>query len=204
MRGTSVYYLVSSTSTESSSSAEVCVGKRDRLHPAVKYLDRRSTSVNARFRSMSARTIDLYFDDGGDGIPQGTLHSGQDTTTSAYEGHVFYYTPHQDKDSILGSVTMDKNQVRVFMKLINFQTHAAYILQVLYRLTDEEYPASKDIFDYTDEEEAYMADYLNRTGLHWRSFYGRNGPRPPPTHFMWPADEIGQVHVVNSSHGKWY
>ena len=77
-------------------------------------------------------------------------------------------------------------------------------LQVFYILTDDDYPASQDVQDYTNKELAYLEEYLNRTGRHWVSFYGRNGPRPPPTHYMWPADEIGQVHVVNSSHGKWY
>ena len=74
---------------------------------------------------------------------------------------------------------------------------------MLYVIRDKNYPVSQDIIDYTAAEEAYMADYLNRTGLHWRSFYGRNGPRAPPILHMWPAETVGQVHTVNSSHGKW-
>jgi len=42
-----------------------------RLHPSVHYLDIMSKSVGARFRCMSSRTLDLWFDDGGEGIPQG-------------------------------------------------------------------------------------------------------------------------------------
>ena len=80
-------------------------------HPSVKYLDVVSHSVGTRFRCMSSRTLDLWYDDVGEGIHQGTLRMGQDTTTSSYEGHVFYYTPHGQKDLVIGRFEVVKEQV---------------------------------------------------------------------------------------------
>ena len=37
----------------------------------------------------------------------------------------------------------------------------------------------------------------------WRHYFGPDGPRPPPVLNMWPADEIGQVHEINSTNGYW-
>lgn len=48
-----------------------------------------------------------------------------------------------------------------------------------------------------------MSDYYNRTGLLWRHYFGPNGPRPPPTLYMWPASEIGEVHNAESNNGLW-
>ena len=85
---------------------------REVLHPSVKFIGGPpTTAMNARFRSLSSRVIDLWFDDGSGGTPQGTLRPGQDTTTNAYEGHVFFYTPKGKKSEILGKFTMKKNQV---------------------------------------------------------------------------------------------
>ena len=70
-------------------------------------------------------------------------------------------------------------------------------------LEDKEHPAAADVFEHTKNELAYMAEYLNRTGDQWMSYYGPEGPRAPPVLFMWPADEVGQVHRVVSNHGFW-
>jgi len=49
-------------------------------------------TVFAKFRSISPRTLDFWFDDGGEGIYQGFLLSGAETTSSTAPGHVFYAT----------------------------------------------------------------------------------------------------------------
>jgi hypothetical protein len=74
---------------------------------------------------------------------------------------------------------------------------------VLYLLEDKEYPASDELIELTKMELMYSNQYKNKTGLYWRSYFGENGPRPPSNLFMWPADEIGQVHQVISNHGFW-
>ncbi len=64
-------------------------------------------------------------------------------------------------------------------------------------------PAPDSMLRHRESEEVFMAEYLNRTGLQWRHYYGPKGPRGPPTLYMWPTDEIGQVHGVRSEHGFW-
>jgi hypothetical protein len=83
-------------------------------------------------------------------------------------------------------------------------THRSFLLQVLYIVTDPDYPAPAALLEHTAKEMAFMAEYLNRTGIQWRHYYGPNGPRPPPAQFMWPAAHIGQVHSVTSNEGFWY
>jgi len=165
-------------------SYKVGVEVRDRLHPSVKIIGSSTTAMSARFRSMSNRILDLWFDDGAGGTPQGTLRPEQDSTTNAYEGHVFFYTEHGTKSPEIGRFRVHKNQV-------------------LYLIRDEGHPPSKEFEQYTNDEMEFMAEYLNKTGVNWRGYYGKNGPRGPPILHMWPAERIGQVHRVNSSHGKW-
>ena len=51
------------------------------------------------------------YDDGSEGVYQGTLTMGKETTTNTYEGHVFYFTEPGDKSKELARFTMDKNVV---------------------------------------------------------------------------------------------
>ena len=74
---------------------------------------------------------------------------------------------------------------------------------MLYLLQDEASPAPDDVFQRTADELEYMADYKENTGMQWMSYYGEDGPRAPPVLYMWPAEEVGQVHQVISTHGKW-
>jgi hypothetical protein len=76
----------------------------------------------------------------------------------------------------------------------------------------------------SEREQAFNADYFNRTGVHWTHHFGKfeettcllvgcydhnvllsdeNGPRPPPFLNMWPAEAIGDVHRIVSDAGKW-
>mmetsp|Transcript_6542 Transcript_6542/g.6766 ORF Transcript_6542/g.6766 Transcript_6542/m.6766 type:complete len:508 (-) Transcript_6542:187-1710(-) len=155
------------------------------LHSAVKYLDRgRSQSVNARFRSMSSRTIDLYYQ--GDGPPSflNTLTMGQDTSSASYEGHKFIYTPHGEVTNVLGTIIIDKDKP-------------------LYLLEDKAFPASQAVQDHTTAEIAFIAEHKNRTGVYWRSYFGPDGPRAPPKLYMWSAEEIGHKRNITSKHGVW-
>lgn len=181
------YSLYPTNSSDAVVKAEGIIGTdfRDHIHPAVTFIDRgRCTAVSARFRSLSSRVLDLWFDDHQGGLAQGTLRMGVDTTSTSYEGHVYFYTLHGDKSKVLGRHVVNKEQT-------------------LYLLEDKDYPATKEILDYTAQEVAFMADYWNRTGIQWRSYYGPNGPRPPPVLYMWPAEKIGQVHQVTTPFGQW-
>lgn len=75
--------------------------------------------------------------------------------------------------------------------------------QVFYVIPDPQDDTPKDLLVATQKEMQFMHDYQARTGIQWRHYYGPNGPRPPPRHYMWPANVVGEVHGVTSSHGSW-
>ena len=81
---------------------------------------------------------------------------------------------------------------------------ALLFLQVLYLVSDPKSPAPAELLAHTAREQEFMAQYLKRNGIQWRHYFGPNGPRPPPSLFMWPASHIGQVHTVTSTEGYWY
>jgi prolyl 4-hydroxylase len=155
-----------------------------RLHPQVALTHARSFAMAVKFKSLSSRMMDLWFDDGGAGIWEGHLRMGQETTTNTYVGHVFIVT-----------LTSDKHT-----EIVRFRMHADQVTYVIY---DEGHPASQAILDQNAQEDAFTSGYFNTTGIHWRHYYGPSGPRAPPKLFMWPADKVGQVHTVSSPEGQW-
>lgn len=91
-----------------------------RVHPLVTLMHgRKSTSVGAKFKSLSSRTLDMYWEDGRDGVPQGTLRSGRESTTNTYEGHVFYFTEHNKKSNEVARVHIFQNQV-IFVPILSY------------------------------------------------------------------------------------
>lgn len=176
------------TSISPTASVQLNKYKVDRPHPAVvKFKGEKSQSCAAKFRSLSQRNLAIYWDDGKDGIFQGLLKPGQTTQSNSYIGHKFFFTEERDKTNVIGRVTIDRD----------------VILNVI---RDELFPLSDNhpVMSHTLKEEAYDREYmLKNDGMRWRHFYGQNGPRPPPTLNMWPADAIGNVHEVNSSNGYW-
>jgi len=126
----------------------------------------------------------MWFEDFAGGSEQGHLNLGQETTTNTYEGHTFFFTEHGNRGKEVARFTMRSDQV-------------------FYIVEDPRFPAPRDLRERTERELSFQAEYFNRTGIHWRHYYGPAGPRAPPTLFMWPADEIGEVHSLVSNEGKW-
>jgi hypothetical protein len=141
--------------------------------------------VGGKFKSLSSRTLDIWWDDGRDGLSQGVLHPGGETTTNAFEDHVFYFTEKGNKANEVARVTITSNR-------------STYLIR-----DRPEFTLRPDLVKIALDEEAYQEEYLQRTGIQYRHYFGRTGPRPPPSLHMWPATEVGQVHRVNSSHGYW-
>jgi hypothetical protein len=77
-----------------------------RPHPSLVPLHSRTQACAAKFVSLSARTLDMYWDDGKQGVPQGPLVAGAITTTNSYETHVFYFTAAGDTKEV-ARVTME-------------------------------------------------------------------------------------------------
>mmetsp|Transcript_15844 Transcript_15844/g.23854 ORF Transcript_15844/g.23854 Transcript_15844/m.23854 type:complete len:438 (+) Transcript_15844:133-1446(+) len=156
-----------------------------RPHPfIVRTPDKRTEAVAAKFRSLSSRTLDMWWDDGADGVPQGRLLPGQESTTNSYNGHVFYFTVRGNKSDEVARVHIQSDQV-------------------LYPVWDPLFPAPEDVLKQTQREEDYSSKYLEKTGRRWRHYFGPDGPRSPPVLNMWPCEVVGQVHGVSSHQGTW-
>ena len=153
------------------------------LHPAVTLLNSRTTAMSVKFKNLSPG-CDYYYDDGGDGIYQGRLALGGESTTNTYEGHVFYFTRLGNKDAVLARFKMHTDQVT-------------------YVITDPTSVPPRHLQEQADKERMFAKAYRERTGIHWRHYFGADGPRPPPTLHMWGAKSIGQVHSVQSTSGHW-
>jgi hypothetical protein len=72
-------------------------------HWSVKPLEARyraTTAMNARFRSISPRTLQIWYDNGEGGSKMGRLKVGQETTTNTYETHEFFFTDLEKGDKV--------------------------------------------------------------------------------------------------------
>ena len=171
---------------------EILVPSRKKQHPLVRMMHgAKSTSVGAKFKSLSSRPLDIHWDDGkGGSVPQGVLRPGAETTTNTYHGHQFFFT-----EAGVSNPNDKKNEV--------FRAHIT-MEQSSYLIKDKpEFTIKSDVINLALREAAFQAEYLNRTGIQWRHYFGPNGPRDPPKLFMWPADKVGQVHKVVARHGYW-
>lgn len=162
-----------------------------RMHPRVKVIPQRSTSVGAKFKSLYPKALNIWYDDGGDGVPQGQLGPGKETTTNTYEGHIFYFTETGDKSRKRVAT------VKISAKKPFYTVRGSHTDEELRRLLPN------GVFDLAMAEQAYIATYRERTGIDWRHFYGKDGPRAPPSLFMHPADYVGQTIKVQSPEGYW-
>jgi len=164
---------------------EYNVEHRTRPHPHIKILNHRVRATSAKFRSLSSRNLDVWYDNGTpEGTEQAKLTPGMMTATSAYEGNSFFVTVQGNKSHVLNRFTITKERV-------------------LYPIYDPEFPADEDTLEHNRREEEFGDEYLRRTGRAWRHYYGPDGPRPPPILFMWPADNVGDVHRVTSNQTYW-
>eukprot|EP00605_Chrysophyceae_sp_TOSAG23-4_P002636 GSChrysophyteH1.ASY1.ANO1.2912.1 assembled CDS len=153
------------------------------VHPAVTFLNSGTKAMSVKFKNLSPG-CEYYYDNGADGIYQGKLVQGGEATTNTYEGHIFYFTKIGDKSSVFARFVMHKEQV-------------------VYVITDPTSLPPRHMQEQADKERAFLKEYHDRTGLHWRHYFGPNGPRGPPVLHMWDAQEIGQVHNISSKSGHW-
>jgi hypothetical protein len=75
--------------------SSVILNKRvvHRQHPQIINVQgEKSEACAAKFISLSSRSLDIWWDDGAQGIAQGRLNPGRETTSNSYSGHVFYFT----------------------------------------------------------------------------------------------------------------
>jgi prolyl 4-hydroxylase len=189
VKGKSKQQLSKQTKRFDASDANIINKNRDPkvnngLHPAVTLLNSGTQAMSVKFKNLSPG-CDYFYDDGRDGIYQGRLELGSESTTNTYEGHIFYFTKVGDKSAVFARFVMHKDQVT-------------------YVITDPTSLPPRHLQEQADKERAFLKDYYDRTGIHWRHYYGPDGPRPPPVLYQWDAKEIGQVHKVKSLEGHWH
>lgn len=78
-----------------------------------------------------------------------------------------------------------------------------YHIKVVYFVLNEKYPIPEEYEALARQEKEFGVKYLESTGITWRHYFGKEGPRPPPSLPMWPAHEIGETHHLVSKHGFW-
>lgn len=158
------------------------------------------SAMPARFRSLYPHDLDMWYDNGADGVWTGRIRFGKETATTTYDGHEFYFTLHDESTGRTGK--KGKEVMRYKMS----RTQSFYILED----RDMNHPKAptaeqQKVIDETYKEVAYMEAYYERTGeLYYASCRDADGkfrPRPRPIHYMWPADHIGQVHSVQTVEG---
>lgn len=155
---------------------------------AVKPLEsmyRASGAMPAKFRSLYHRPIYLWYVSGDEKVYQGTLKPGQETTINSYITHNFIATTTDSKgeETILSDFIMDPDD-------------HIYLIPA-----DPNHPSPYE--KQTQAELDFVKSYLEKNNYPWKHYYGPNGPRKPPVHFMWPAERIGDVHTVQSLQGYW-
>jgi len=142
-----------SPTTRDGVSISISNNKVQRQHPNVVFLNTpRSMAMAAKFRSMAGKPIVIWFDNGADGIIEGTLHQGQETTTNTYVGHVFYFTRET------GRASKGKEIARITI----VPDKVSYIIY------DNEDPAPGSLIAQQRKEDEFMEEYHNRTGIQWR------------------------------------
>lgn len=73
-----------------------------------------TTACAAKFRSLSSRKIDMWWDNGSDGIFAGSLTPSEIVTANSYGGHVFYFTAHKNKSEEILRITIDPDKVFIY------------------------------------------------------------------------------------------
>lgn len=97
------------------------------------YLDSPIKIIGARTAAMSVKFIchckgfDYYFDDGGDGVFQGSLTLGKETTINTYEGHTFYFTEKDNKSKELARFLMTADKVTKESNITHRKSHVTSI-----------------------------------------------------------------------------
>lgn len=100
-------------------------------------------------RSLYPRTLNMWYDNGRDGVFHGRLRMGQETTVNSYHGHVFYFTELEDDHTRVTSITASSERV-LYVISSNNPEDAALVPQ--------------ELVEDTQKQEEFMREYYQRTG----------------------------------------
>ncbi len=129
-------------------------------------------------QSFFKSTLDVFWDNGAEGLPQGSVSWGKTLSLIAIPGHSFF------------CLNGRKEVARFHVIESNFY----------YTIgpdpADKKTPMSAAYRD-AQKAQAYRESYLQRTGLPFLSYYPPSSPGIP----FWPTEHVGQTHQVISSIG---
>jgi hypothetical protein len=158
--------------------------------------------VAFRYRNLQAVKRDLYFWDKHSlqHTLQHVMEPDSQTTTVAYKGHVFYWAPHNEPDVKLKQIEIVHQTDNFFVLLPSDEGGAAALAEHTGATSATAAAAAAEKLSKDYETEAkFRAEYFETNGFHWLGHH----PKEPPVHFMWPAEEVGQVHEVTTSHSPY-
>mmetsp|Transcript_5743 Transcript_5743/g.17958 ORF Transcript_5743/g.17958 Transcript_5743/m.17958 type:complete len:379 (+) Transcript_5743:1559-2695(+) len=178
--GSAVYLDTGSLGAQDAISLENITGVKQ-----LKYM-RRNTSprkapgspLGAKFRNFRRQVLEMRWDDGSkEGVYSGTIPALGPTSTLSYSGHTFFFTYNGEE-------------------IARFLMTAGVNMYIIEPASDDAETFASPAYTHAKEEEAFMRRYEEETGYPWLAFYGRD----KPVLNMWPAEFLGQTHVVASPH----
>ena len=179
-----------------------------------------SNAMPVKFKNLLVdRVVDLYFQPPSStasgsngfaltkeqGVLQATLAFGEAVGLTAYHGNTFFYTYHND-----GKQTIHRMEIKAEQCL--YVVREADVDAIQGDHPDEKVQA---VLAAAEREEAFLKTYYDQHHTHWYHYYGPQllgsgrgnignvGPRSAPSLFMWPANNVGEVHSVTSGEGYW-
>lgn len=73
--------------------------------------DDSSSALSVKFRSLVPKDISMWYDDRQEGVYQGILKFGQETTVTSYPGHQFYFQYAKGSKDIINRIEVTDHQV---------------------------------------------------------------------------------------------
>lgn len=146
-------------------------------------LDTSNKALGAKFRNFRRKTLEMYWDNGSEpGMYSGTVSAMGRTATTTYVGHAFKFVDPDTKKLIVRlEMRADTTMYIIEPEESDHQT-----------LTSTNYLTAK-------AEAEYYKRYYHENGIPWLSMHNR----PKPVLNMWPAERIGQEHMITSPAGFW-
>jgi len=144
-----------------------------------------STGVAVKIINFTRRRFDEMWDDGSEeGVYNGSIKGqlGARDVLMTYGGHAFRFVDHKTKE---------------LYRRIEMRSDVHFIIFPPDK-DDKKALASKE-YAAALHEAAFMQDYYAHHNYPWLARYGR----PAPVLNMWPADHIGQTHVIKTQQSHW-
>lgn len=138
-------------------------------------------ALGAKFHNFRSYDLEIRWDDGSqEGVYNGAIRAMQRQPILTYHGHAFkFFRVVGGAKTLVARVVMNRSEHLYFIE------------------PDDEAVLGSKQYLAAQEEQAFMRQYLARTGQPWLSRYGRK----PPLRTIWPATYVGQRHVVKTSYG---